>query len=591
MDKIVFINANINLFYLFLRNRIQHGPVKKYLCSILLFINCCFSGSGEGLVRGITLLSDDTEKAMLAIEAGAANGVNHLQLSHRIIHSLCEIRDPGKQRAVAELCSFAHEKGIEEVCLWDHCLYDTDYYPAGFKYPGTGLLDLDNEGLWDWIKEDYRQMMRLCPEADGIVLTFIESGARVEWQRSAMSTPQRLAKIISSVSSVICGELGKKLWLRTFAYTAEEYADISESLDSVEWLPGMGIMVKETPHDFFAFHPDNPYVGLLKHPTLVEFDACGEYNGQGVILSTRPGALIQRWGRYSQQPNVVGFTARTDRMGRSQIFCTPGELNIYALLRAGDTPGITTEKVCRDFVSERYGPKAVRHLVPALLAGGSVIDGTMYIMGLSTTHHSKLDFEDQSTYARHVPARWTQGKTVRLGHGVNKRFHWWKDLVNILAPPALKSPDGRQAHEIDEAFSKGWLDQDENITPKYVRYIDRWTERCIKDARKGQRHLRKARRALDKSEYRELSDLYERSLMCLRLRRSAAICYWGGRAWQRDGGRYRSRGLRRRINRACNQLDKSLEAYRRYDKPYPSAAWDWKSDAEAAAHYRFHADD
>ena len=539
------------------------------------------------MIKGITLLSDHSDNDRMAVRAAAKMGFNHLQLSHRIIHNLCDIRDSSKCALVGSLTDLAHNEGIQEVCVWDHCLYNTDYYPDRFKYPGTGLLDLDNEEFWSWLKDDYRQMLSLCPNADGLVLTFIESGGRVEWQYSRMSVAQRLAKVISTVSDVVCKELGKKLWLRTFAYTAEEYAQIVESFSLIEWLPQMGLMVKETPHDFFLTHPDNPLIGQLGHPVLVEFDACGEYNGQGVILGTRPAQLNERWQRYKELPDVVGFCTRSDRFEESQIVGTPMELNLYTLLRASDTPGVSTAKICRDFVAERYGPDAVRHLVPALLAGKDVIEGSMYILGLSTTHHSVFTLEDQSSYARHVPAHWTAGQTVRPGHGVNKELHWWKDLVNSLAPPALKSPDTRQGREIAAVHDAGLLDSMEDITPEYVYYVDKWTADCLRNTRKGLKHLQKARKSIDAREYQQLSDLYERSIMCIELRRRAALCYWGRRAWERDGGAMRSKRLRKLLRRASTGLDKSLEAYEVYDKPYPMSAWDWASDTTVARSYRF----
>lgn len=168
-----------------------------------------------------------------------------------------------------------------------------------------------------WIADDYRQLLSLCPEVDGLVLTFIESGARIENQFSKMSVPERLAKVVNTASAVVCGEFGKMLWLRTFAYNKKEYANLRACLDLINWRSGMGVMVKDTPHDFFLTHPDNPLIGALRHPTLVEFDVCGEYHGQSVILNTIPEYYAERWRRLSARPDVVGYVARR-RLAREQ---------------------------------------------------------------------------------------------------------------------------------------------------------------------------------------------------------------------------------------------------------------------------------
>ena len=538
-------------------------------------------------VRGITLLSDDTERDMAAIEAAAGYGLNHLELSHRIIHDLKSIRDTRVRGQVNTLAEAAHSLGIGEVCLWDHCLYDTDYYPDQYKAPGTGLLNLDDEGLWEWIKQDYREMFELCPGVDGLVLTFIESGARVEWQVSRMGPRERVAKVIETVASVVCDELGKSLWLRTFGYTAKDYDHIVEGFDLLTWRPGMGLMVKETPHDFFAFHPDDGFVGRLGHRTIVEFDACGEYNGQGVILGSRVEDFRRRWQRYMDMPDVVGFTARTDRMAQSQIIGTPNEINLYTLIRCCNTPGVSSGRIYRDFINETYGPGLVKGLRPVLEAGRAAVDGAMYMLGLSSTHHSILDFEDQSTYMRHVPARWNGQTTVRPGHGVDKELRWWQDIVNTLAPPQLKDPRSRQASEIPEVFEAGWLSQDEGMTPEFLRYIDKWTADCLKTVRRGSRSLDRCRRRLTREQYGQWRDLMDRTLMCMELRREAAICYWGGRLWDRDGGTWRTRRLGKQLSRADKRLAEMIERYRRYVAAYPAAAWDWKSDADKAEEYRW----
>lgn len=534
-------------------------------------------------VRGINLLSSDFDKDTLAISAAAVSGINHIQISHRMVHSLCEIRAPWKCDLVSSLASFAHEKGISDVLLWDHALYNTDYYPDRYKYPGTGLLNLDNPGFWQWMKNDYREMLDMCPEVDGLVLTFIESGARVEVQYSSMTIPERLAKVINTVAEVVCGEYGKKLWLRTFAYNEQEYTNIVDCFDLVEWDDDrMFLMVKDVPHDFFIYHPDNGYIGRLGHPTLVEFDACGEYNGQSVILNTMPQYFSERWNRYVQMPEVMGYVARTSRFNDTEITGTPAEINLFALKRATDQPGIDSETVYDEYIAARYGARAVRLLKPAFKASADFIDGTMYILKLNTTHHSDFSLEDWSTYSRHVSGRWLSDSTVFIGRGINRRLRWWDDIVNTLAPVRCKKdlPD-RYRVDIPEVLSSGALNNAEDMNEQYLDYIIKWTNDCHRKASKGSRKLKRAEHLLSGADYAQLYDIYQRSLMCLDLRRYAAVCYWGSRVWNR-GEEFQTMSLKRKINRAVRHLEKVLKGYEAYDKPYPVGTWDWKKDTETA---------
>ncbi len=559
--------------------------MKRFLFLLLAAVSALRLSATPSEVRGINLLSSDLECGQRAIKAAAEAGINHLQLSHDIVHSFCEVRNPSRRNRANEFVRMAHEAGIADVCIWDHALNDTDYYPAGFRYPGTGLLDLDQEGLWEWIKQDYRELLGLCPEVDGLVLTFIESGARVEDQYSRMSVPERLAKVINTVSEVVCKESGKTLWLRTFAYNDEEYANIIECFNLVEWREGMALMVKEAPHDFFLTHPANSIIGTLGHPTLVEFDACGEYNGQGVILNTMPEYFCKRWKHFLRSPEVVGFVARTSRMGDTEIIGTQTEINLRALLETDEDPKITADRIYDRFIAERYCPKAVRYLKPAFKASKDIIDGTMYIMDLSTTHHSRFRLDAPSTYSRHVAGRWTKEQTIRLGHGIDKELHWWKDLVNTLAPVSSKQHlDASRRKDIAGILDKGWISPEEAMTEEYLDMIIQWTDDCHRKAARGCKKLCKAEKLLSEADFRQLSDCYERSLMCLELRSSAAVCYWGGRIWAR-GEEFRTKSLRKKLKNAIRDVESLSDASFNYSKPYPCGKWDWKEDAAIAKQY------
>src|SRR5688500_6116547 len=75
-------------------------------------------------VRGWTILSDHESGAMEVIARAPAYDVNHLQLSHDIVHDLREVRDTAKRGLTRRLTAAAHRAGIHEVVVWDHALYD-----------------------------------------------------------------------------------------------------------------------------------------------------------------------------------------------------------------------------------------------------------------------------------------------------------------------------------------------------------------------------------------------------------------------------------------------------------------------------------
>ena len=176
-------------------------------------------------VRGWIILSDDMNAAIQTIKAAKEYDINQLQLSHEIIHDLREIKNEKVCAQVNELVNLAHSEGINEVLLWDHSLYNIDYYPERFRTGPGGTIDLDNPEFWEWLKDDYRQMLDRVSEADGLVLTFIETGAYAERQfsKKMKSSEEKLAAVVNAISDVLIGERKKKLYIRTFAYSEEEY--------------------------------------------------------------------------------------------------------------------------------------------------------------------------------------------------------------------------------------------------------------------------------------------------------------------------------------------------------------------------------
>ncbi|MFW5726822.1 MAG: hypothetical protein ACOCW4_03050, partial [bacterium] len=268
---------------------------------------------------------------MEVVEAASDYEINHLQLSHDIIMDLRHVRDTARLGLARRLTDKAHSEGIAEVVVWDHALYSLDYYPDEFKSGPQGTINLDNPDFWAWFRQDYRDMLQMFPEIDGIVLTFIETGAHIEDQYSEqMQTEQeKLARLVDEVAAVIMDEYDKALYIRTFMYTEEEMQSILKCLELIEH-QNIRVMMKETPHDFFLTHPVNERIKAIKRPVIIEFDGGHEFSGQGLIMNTFVNTALARWKYYLQQPNVIGYVARTDRFGETTAIGRPHEVNLLA---------------------------------------------------------------------------------------------------------------------------------------------------------------------------------------------------------------------------------------------------------------------
>lgn len=544
------------------------------------------SSENSGKIIGWNILSDDIAKAEKTIVDAKDYGVNHLQLSHDIIHDLREIKNPGKQKLVNSLIDNAHKKGIPEVVVWDHALYDLNYYPSEFKSAKNGKINIDNPEFWEWLKNDYRQMLDLIPEADGVVLTFIETGARIEEQFSdkLQKPEEKLALLVDNISSVVIGERNLKLYVRDFSYTKDELSTVLKCLDLIH-NKDVVVMCKEVPHDFFVTHPVAWWVQNIKQKVIIEFDCTHEFNGQSVVSSIFPEVHFNRWEYYKSLPNVIGFSIRTDRLGTTSILGRPSEINLFAIHRLSENPSIGLESVYDEFIVDKYGEKVLDPVKSIFKKAPEIITSVYYTLGLNTARHSSLNFDYRSIYTRHVSGRWMDNPTISINHGVNKEFHYWIDIVNHLSPAEYKAVSKINEKEIPEVLKNKWVQPVELMDEEYLQYVIRekdYGKRMAAEVLQSLSEIRKDFKT--QSGYEDLYDTFERTELSGRLFSGMAKAYYGIRIYNR-GNPFRTSALKKIISDGLKEMRDASEEIKNYNKSYPRGQYDWKKDADIATEY------
>lgn len=538
-------------------------------------------------VRGWILLSNNMDNAITTIKAAKEYNINHLQLSHQIIHNLMEVKNQTVQNQVSQLTRLAHLEGIEEVLVWDHSFYALDYYPAQFKTGPHGTINLDNPSFWSWFKQDYRNMLDLISEIDGLVLTFIETGAHAEKQYSNLlkTNEEKLAAVVDAVADVVVNERGKKLYIRTFAYSKEEYANTIGCINHIK-NDKVTLMMKETPHDFFLTHPNDPFIGQINKPTIVEFDTGNEFNGQGVIANTWPEYVIKRWSDFIKRPNVVGYVARTDRYGTTKLVNTANEILLYTLKRSTENPEIMPEQIYDEYISNRYGEKALKPIKSAFSKALDIVLSSMYILGTNVANHSAIDYEPySSSYDRHVSGRWLEPPVVFVKHGVNKEFHYWKDIINHIAPARFKAENSRLGLEVKEVIEQNWVTPLELMDSLYLSYIVTEKQYGVSLASKALSEIEEVKGLLSPSDYNDLYRLFKRTSLTAQLYEAVATAYFGFRIYAK-GIPYRYENLEKQIRSALKRIDIVTDEMKKMNEGYPIGQWDWLKDADTALSYK-----
>lgn len=554
----------------------------------VVYFSCSIHSKSDNTknIIGWNILSSNESEALEVIDASVKYDVNHLQLSHNIIHDLNEIKDPSKAELVNKLIKSAHDKGIQEVVVWDHALYDLDYYPEEFKSEANGKLNLDNPLFWKWIKDDYRNMLNKVPEVDGIVLTFIETGARIEEQYSdkLVTSSQKQAALIDSLASIIIDEFALKLYIRTFIYNQTELSSILKSLDLIKH-PEIIVMCKETPHDFFITHPVSHWIQNIRFPVIIEFDCAHEFNGQGVVSSIFPEVHANRWEYYKSLPNVIGFSIRTDRYGTTTIIDRPSEINLFAIHSLTSDPSIGMEKIYDNFILDNYGEEVLVPVKQIFKNAPQIIMSVYYTLGLNTTNHSSLNFDYRSIYTRHVSGRWMENPNISVDHGVNKEFHYWTDIVNHLSPARHKMMNKKNIKEIPKVLENKWVQPIELMNEEYLSYIITEKEFGCKLAKETLGKLRSIENDFsDSIKYSDLYNTFERTKLSSDLFLGMAKAYYGYRIFNR-GESYRNTKLINTIKAGLDEIKIASETIKEYKKEYPIGQYNWKKDAEIAMEF------
>lgn len=558
----------------------------KAVCFILLLvITGCKENESE--IRGWIILSDNMDNAITTIKAARDYKINHLQLSHHIVHDLMEVRQEPVRHQVNKLTRLAHKEGIGEVLIWDHSFYNLDYYPDQYRTGPGGTIDLDNPHFWEWYKQDYREMLDLVPEIDGLILTFIETGAYAEKQYSVNleTNEEKLAAVVNAVADIVINERGKKLYIRTFAYTEAEYAT---TIGCINYIKNKEVilMMKETPHDFFLTHPDNAFIGEIDRPTIVEFDTGNEYSGQGVIANTWPEYVMKRWTNFLKRPNVIGYVARTDRYGTTKVVGTANEILLYALKRTTENPEVTPDQIYDEFITARYGEKALIPVKSAFQKAYDIVSSSLYTLGTNISNHSALNYDPySSSYSRHVSGKWIDPPVVFVKHGVDREFHYWKEVVNYLAPARFKTDNSLLATEVKYVLDRQWVEPLERMDSTYLYNIITEKQYGVHLASEALSLIEQAEGLLSQSDYKELYSLFKRTYLTAQLHEAAATAYYGFRLYER-GEPYRYDGLDSLLLYVIERIDTITDEMKTMKDTYPVGQWDWLEDVEMALYYK-----
>jgi hypothetical protein len=311
------------------------------------------------------------------LEAAAAAGVNHVQLSHDLIMNIDEVlgEGPDVQSRVDTLnlaILLAHQHGME-AWIWVHEL--SEQPPVVCYGPDSAL--------WGERAAAYREGLARLPGVDGVVLMF-GSAPMPPWFTLCTcdwclepegATPltyptqaDRVRLITEQIGDVVVRELGRKLIARVFVHEPQENAWHADGLAAVRTVD-FTAMHKGTVQDWQPYNPFDPTLGHAgPHPAVVELDLAGEYWGLSELPFCAPG-YFRHLLRHAAANHGIGAVSRVQR-GSHSALGTPNEVNVRAVAALLADPERSLASIWTDFVQARYGvgPGAASDALAGVLA-------------------------------------------------------------------------------------------------------------------------------------------------------------------------------------------------------------------------------
>lgn len=461
-------------------------------------------------IRGWQFHHRDADYLARAIPAAAAQGINHIQLSHNIVHFIDQILDDADcLRVVRHAARLCRDHGLR-VYAWTH---ELNHLPDPLRRGGK--VHLDDPALRDYLAEKYARAFEQVPELDGLILTCNETPVPVfkdDGVDAARPATWRITQIVNLLHAICAGH-GKELFARTFVYQPEELAWMMAGIAATH--PEVRVMTKCVPFDWHPFFPHNPALGQFPgRIQIVEMDPAAEYYGQSLIPFNQVEDMKSRLD-HGMAAGCRGAVIRVDRKA-NPILGTLNEANTHAFSRFAQDPAATPDLVWREWTDREFGPAAAPAIERALRRTFAIVT-KMYL----TLGHFVLDQHSA------IPSRDYADALIPL-HSIAKWDPAWQARYEAFVNPN-RAFHARAVAEKDEAVAL---------------------------ARQSLADVESIRGLLTEAQFRRLHPPLEKLHRCTRLWRDLADAYLAYRVMRH----HTTPGWRKYAFEACDRADATASA-------------------------------
>ena len=252
-----------------------------------------------------------------------------------------------------------------------------------------------SDGYWDWLKDRYRNLFKAIPDLDGMMI--LPSEGRCDlWacrcsRCAEMSPSERLLTAIRHAHQAVVQEMGRNLEIRTYL------SGWRLGKQPEWWLPLQGRIPEDLTFGFRAqfgddhyLNPRHPFVSLFQHPhKALVLDLYNEKRGYTNFPCTVSGWMRDRitHAKANGIDHFIGRVNSTFFHPKEGRFVNFNFAAFAALARDADSPD---RRLIREWTRDRFSERAAPAVERLLRGCDGIINGSMFVKGLSITSHSFL---------------------------------------------------------------------------------------------------------------------------------------------------------------------------------------------------------
>src|SRR5690606_33352689 len=155
---------------------------------------------------------------------------------------------------------------------------------------------------------------------------------------------------------------------------------------------------------------------------------------------------------------------------------------------------------------------------------------------------------------------------------VDREFHYWRDVIDRIAPPWAKAADGARWDEVAWVKEEGWITPGERMDAEYLGYIVAEKAYGVRLAEESLARVEAAGEVLRADDYEALRHHFARTALTARLHLAVAQAYFGFRVWSRGDG-FASPEVAATVREGLEGIERVAREIREYPVKPPSGQW------------------